>query len=91
MSRSGAKPGWYTGSIFAMHPALGLVELRPASGGFSILAPARKFAALSHRRGTGVKFCIGYFGGVVAVQLLDAPRASTRVRAHEKDRAAAHG
>jgi hypothetical protein len=38
-----------------------------------------------------VKFCIGDFGGVVAVQLLDTPRASTRVRAHEKDRAAAHG
>jgi len=74
-----------------MHPALGLVELRPASGAFSILAPARKFAALAHRRGTGVKFCIGDFGGVVAVQLLDAPRASTRLRAHEKDRAAAHG
>ena len=91
MSRSGAKPGWYTGSISAMHPALGLVELQPSSRAFAILAPARKFEALAHRRGTGVKFCIGDFGGVVAVQLLDAPRASTRVRAHEKDRAVAHG
>jgi hypothetical protein len=74
-----ARPGWYTGRISAKHPALGLAELMPASGKFSILVPIRKFPKVLHSRaGQAVEFSIGDFGGVLEVQIARKPRATKR-------------
>lgn len=92
MKTAPARPGWYNGSIAAIHAALGLIELKPVSGNFTILAPARKFEAVAQRRGAQVKFCVGEFGGVTDVEVSDARSTPVRVaRSHAKDRAVAHG
>ena len=68
-AKTSAKPGRYTGCISAKHIRLGLAQLTPQSGAFSILVPIHRFPkVLSNDRGFLVDFWVGEFGGVTDVR-----------------------